>query len=320
MPLSYVALGDSYAAGVGGGARRSECWRAVEGYPVLVARTLGLDLAYQACLGATIGNVERDQLGALGPGTTHVSLTVGGNDVGFTPVLIEAAKPSWMSDADPLLNDALALLRFELPGRLSALLASVHSRAPEAAVVVTAYPVLFNGKDYNALTFFSPHEMQRIEAGVDQLADVIGAVARDVGTGFVDPRADFDGHAICDREEWLNGASWPLEESFHPTEAGHAAYARLVTTAFGEVSDELRPERDIRVVDGPARRGDAPTFRLPDLLSAQSHEGARRHGLDADHVAVLARRAGLPATGFDAQAVREELQALDRAVRERLGN
>lgn len=319
MSLPYAALGDSYAAGVGGGARRSECWRAVEGYPVLVARSLGLDLAYQACLGAMIGNVERDQVEALGVETTHVSLTIGGNDIGFTPVLIEAAKPSWMSDSDPVLDDALAILRTQLPERLAALLVTVRERAPAAKVALTAYPVLFNGVDCNALTFFSPHEMGRITQGVDELAGVIEGAARDAGVGFVDPRPVFSGHAICHDEEWLNGASWPLEESFHPNAAGHAAYARLVSAGFGAVGDELGPDRDVRILEGSARRGDAPTFRLPDLLSRQSLDGARRHGLDADRVADLARRAQHPAAGLDAQAAREELQDLDRAVREGRG-
>jgi len=304
--LPYVALGDSYAAGVGGGARRSECWRAVEGYPVLVARALGLDLAYQACLGATIDNVERDQLAALGPETTHVSLTVGGNDIGFTPVLIECAKPAWFSDSDPVLDKALAILASELPERLAALLATIGERVPDAEVVVTAYPVLFNGEDCNALTFFSPHEMGRIKAGVDSLAGVIGQMARDAGAEVVDPRASFAGHAICDDPEWLNGAALPLEQSFHPNAAGHAAYARLVMAAFDAESAGLGSERDVRVVEGPAGRGDAPTFRLPDLMSPQSLEGARRHGLDPARIEALVR-----------EGRHVELHDLDREVRVR---
>jgi lysophospholipase L1-like esterase len=307
-PPPFVALGDSYAAGVGGGARRNDCWRAVEGYPVLVARTLGLHLAYQACLGATIDNVERDQLQALGPETTHLTLTVGGNDIGFVPVLIECAKPAWMSDSDPVIDDALAILRTQLPARLASLLATVGERAPNAQVVVTAYPVLFNGQDCNALTFFSPHEMARIKDGVDELADVIHAAARDAGAAFVDPRPPFAGHAICDEQEWLNGASLPLEGSFHPNANGHAAYARLVTTQFDAASAGLGPERDVRVIEGPASRGDAPTFRLPDLLSPRSLEGARRHGLDPSRVEALAR-----------EGRHELLHDLDREVRAALG-
>ncbi|MEO7268108.1 MAG: SGNH/GDSL hydrolase family protein [Knoellia sp.] len=307
-PPPYVALGDSYAAGVGGGVKRNECWRAVEGYPVLVARTLGLDLAYQACIGAIIDNVERDQLQALGPGTTHVSLTVGGNDIGFVPVLIECAKPSWMSDSDPVIDDAFATLRTQLPARLSSLLATIGERAPNAEVAVTAYPVLFNGQDCNALTFFSPHEMGRIKDGVDELAGVIGAAARDADADFVDPREPFAGHAICDDREWLNGASLPPEQSFHPNADGHAAFARLVTTEFDVASAGLGPERDVRVIEGPASRGDAPTFRLPDLLSPQSLDGARRHGIEPGRVEAMVR-----------EGRHEVLHDLDREVRAALG-
>lgn len=318
MASPYVALGDSYAAGVGGGARLNECWRALEGYPVRVARSLGVDLAYQACLGATIRDVERDQLTALGPQTSHVSVTVGGNDIGFVPVLVECAKPAWMADTDAVIDRALAVLRTELRTLLDGLLARVTARAPEAELVLTAYPVLFNGEDCNALTFFSPHEMGRIEAGVAELAEVIAAAARDAGAGFVDPRADFAGHAICDEQEWLNGVAWPLEESFHPNAAGHSAYAALVSSVLGgEVT--IAPRREVRITHGPARRGEAPTFRLPDLLSQESLDGARRHGLDPDHVADLARRAGRTAQGADAEAARAELHALDRLVRERAG-
>ncbi|KGN34084.1 triacylglycerol lipase [Knoellia sinensis KCTC 19936] len=309
MSMPYVALGDSYAAGVGGGARRSECWRAVEGYPVLVGRRLGLDVAYQACLGATIGNVLRDQLAALGPETTHVSVTIGGNDIGFVPVLVECAKPSWMVDSDLAIGEALVILRTQLPARLEGMFARIRDGAPRARVVATAYPVLFNGEDCNALTFFSPHEMRRIEAGIGELAGVIEGAARAVGVEFVDPRSDFDGHAICDREEWLNGVAWPLEESYHPNLAGHAAYARLVAGALAAgMAGEVGPERSVRVVEGPARRGEAPTFRLPDLLSTQSLDGARRFGLNVEVLTRLVR-----------EERHDELHALDERVRELRG-
>lgn len=319
MPPTYAALGDSYAAGLGGGVGRGPCWRTVGAYPVLVARGLGRDLAHQACLGATVADVERGQLDVLGPDTTHVSLTVGGNDVGFVPVVVECAKPSWMVDSDAVLDDAFALLRTELPGRLAAIVARIRERAPRAELVVTAYPVLFNGEDCNALTFFSPHEMNRLEQGVGDLAELLGKVAGDGGAGFVDPRADFDGHAVCDREEWVNGVSWPLEESYHPNAAGHAAYAELVLRAFGVPEGDLRPRAEVTVHDGPQRRGSAPTFSLPDLLSPASLEGARRHGLDPDRVAELGRRGAHPALGPDAVAALAELHELDRILRERLG-
>lgn len=319
MPPSYAALGDSYAAGVGAGPGRGACWRTSAAYPVLVAQALGQDVALAACLGATVADVVRDQLEVLGPDTSHVSLTVGGNDVGFVPVLVECAKPAWMVDSDAVIDDAFGLLTTELPGRLEDVVARVRERAPRAELVLTAYPVLFNGEDCNALTFFSPHEMGRLERGVGNLAELVGRVAADADAGFVDPRAAFADHAVCDREEWVNGVSWPLEESYHPNATGSAAYAELVLEAFGASEGGVRPPAEVTVHDGAQRRGEAPVFSLPDLLSPQSLEGARRHGLDPDRVADLARRAARPGIGPEAVAASAELHALDRIVRDRLG-
>jgi hypothetical protein len=234
-------------------------------------------------------------------------------------VLVECAKPAWMVDSDLVIDAALATLRTELPFSLGSLLARIADGAPGAELVLTAYPVLFTGQDCNALTFFSPHEMARIAAGVGELATVIGDAARAVGAGFVDPRAAFEGHAICDGQEWLNGVSWPLEQSYHPNADGHAAYARLVTSEFGLAEEAAARAGEVRVTQGPASRGEAPTFSLPDLLSPESLDGARRHGLDVDHVADLARRAEHTAVGTEAAAARAELQELDRLVRERRG-
>ncbi|MCE1180392.1 MAG: SGNH/GDSL hydrolase family protein [Micrococcales bacterium] len=307
----YVALGDSYAAGVGGGPRASGCWRADAGYPVLLARTLGLDLAYQACLGATIADVERHQMGALSDATRLVSITLGGNDIGFAPVLISAAEPAWMSDSDTAIDAALVTLRTELPTRLRGLYAAVRERAPQAELVVTTYPRLFNGEDCQLATFFSDHEMTRLNAAADELAAVIAEAAATVGATVVDVVDPFVGHAVCDEDEWVNGVAWPLEGSFHPSAAGHAAYARLVAGAVTVPPSAAAPEP--RITHGPEAPGSAPTFRLPDLLSPRSLEGARAHGLDPDEVAALAAR-----TQAGAQtdlAAYQRLMELDAQVR-----
>ncbi len=90
MTATYVALGDSYAAGVGGGSEVDACWRAHDGYPVQVAAALGVAVAYDACLGATTSDVGTCQLDDLGPDAAYVSVTIGGNDIEFVPVLVAA--------------------------------------------------------------------------------------------------------------------------------------------------------------------------------------------------------------------------------------
>jgi len=326
--MRYVALGDSYAAGVGGGERRNACWRADDGYPVQVARRLGLDVAYNACLGATCADVLSHQLDALGPDTELVSITLGGNDIGFVPVLIAAAEPGWMSNSDVSIDHALIALRSRLPGLLDGVYAEVGRRAPAARVIVTGYPRLFNGVDCNLATFFSAHEMSRLNAAADELGSTIAAAAHRAGFIYVGVGSRFAGHAVCDGVEWLNGVSWPLEGSFHPNSLGHNAYADAIQARLGEgVAPEDAGEGGSRVIEGPCVPGSAPTFSLPDLLGARSLGGARDIGLDPTEIEALAHQlydglaasreaAVLPDPGVAAAAARlNELDAIATARR-----
>lgn len=315
MAAPYVALGDSYAAGVGGGDRVDACWRSADGYPVLVAKALGVDLAYQACLGAVVSDVRAGQLVALGIDTEQVSITIGGNDIGFVPVLVSAAEPSWFSDSDAAIDRALATLRTVLPGRLDGLYAELRDRAPDARVACTAYPRLFNGTDCNLATFFSSSEMTRLNAAADELATTIGAAAARAGFELVDVIEDFVGHAVCDRVEWLNGVNWPIEGSFHPSHDGHGAYARAVLAGLvapGATASSKEPV----VERAPSARGSAPTFALPDLLSPRSLSGAAAFGIDPDEVAALARSVQRPAAPLREREVDayRRLHALDAQV------
>ena len=94
MGAEYVALGSSFAAGLGLGARAPGspivCQRSVNGYPQQLARMTGLGLTDMSCSGATASHVLRGgqmflgpQIDALGPGTRMVTLTAGGNDVSY---------------------------------------------------------------------------------------------------------------------------------------------------------------------------------------------------------------------------------------------
>lgn len=308
MAARYVALGDSYAAGVGAGDSAGPCRRTDAGYPLAVAHGLGEGLSWEACSGATVADVRRVQLAALETATSHVSITVGGNDIGFAPVLVSAAQPAWMSDTALVIEGARRLLREELPGRLDELYADVRARAPRAEVLVTTYPRLFNGEDCSLLTFFDPDEMAELNDTADELARCLADAAARAGFGCADVLPAFVGHAACDDEEWINGVSWPVEESFHPRRPGHDAYARAVASAWGVTP--ARPAEPLLVRHGPGG-GSAPSFAVPDLLSMASLAGASAHGLDPDEIADLARRCDV-----DPEA-RPRLHELDRQVRAR---
>ena len=223
---SYVALGDSYSSGVGTRSYISDgtsCQRSTKAYPYLVAAARGYTLNFQACSGATTSTVTSGQLGALSTSTQFVTISVGGNDAGFSSVITECAQPAWASDCAGKVNTANTFITNTLPGRLNTLYASIKSKAPNAKVVVVGYPRLFNGEDCNAATFFSPDDESRLNATADLMNSKISAAAAAKGFTFADPTSRFIGHAVCGSPEWLNGLSNPTSESYHPNVTGHAS-------------------------------------------------------------------------------------------------
>jgi lysophospholipase L1-like esterase len=230
---SYVALGDSYSSGVGTRTYISDgtsCQRSTYAYPYLIATQRGFTLSFQACSGARIPDVTNNQLATLSSGTTYVTISVGGNDAGFSSVITECAMPGWMSNCDGKINTAQSYINNTLPGALSTLYTTIRSKAPNARVVVVGYPRVFNGEDCNAGTWFSPSEETRLNQTADLLNSKLSAAASAKGFGFANPTSKFIGHAVCDDVEWLNGLSNPVSESYHPNRTGQSSgYTPLVS-------------------------------------------------------------------------------------------
>lgn len=296
---SYVALGDSYSSGTGTRTYLNDgtqCLRSTKAYPSLIAAAKGYSLNFRACSGAVINDVTSTQLGALSGSTSLVSISIGGNDAGFSGVLTECAKPGWMSNCTRAIDTAQSYINNTLPGRLTSLYASIRSKAPNAKVVVVGYPRLFNGEDCNLLTFFSPAEEARLNGTADLLNGKLSAAAGSAGFGFANPTSRFVGHAVCDDDEWINGLSNPIVESFHPKVVGHAngylptvspvltgsrvAPSAGLTARAAASADELAAtqrryaarDRSIK----PAR------VQLPDYSSPAVRRAAERHGIDLD--------------------------------------
>ncbi len=312
-PTDYVALGDSYASGVGSRtyyADSGSCYRSPASYPAAVAAAAGLVLDFRACSGAKVADVVSGQLPAVTAGTDFVTVTVGGNDVNFAPVLTECAKPSWWGNCTKAINDALVILRTQLPARLAGLYAAIRARAPYARVVVTGYPLLFNGSDCNLLTFFSPSEESALNAATNELDTLLQSGANAAGFVFADPRPAFVGHAWCDRQEWINGLSNPVLESFHPDVSGHAAYASVVRPALvppGVVASQASISSGTGI-----QTLAAPTFVAPDLGSPEAVTAAKSAGVSRWELAALrlAQLRGAPAS---------VLKAIDERIGARLG-
>jgi lysophospholipase L1-like esterase len=232
---NYVALGDSYSSGVGTKSfYETTCKRSDYAYPRLIARErAGTSLTFRACSGATTSSVTSEQLGALSSTTNIVTITVGGNDAGFGPIVSSCALP-WPWSCEAELTEAERFVTTTLPGRLGTLYSAIRSRASNATVIVLDYPRLFMGVDCNAGTFFSTTEMTRMNHIADLIKTVTQERAVAAGAIFKDAIPPFTGHAICSESEWLNGLSDPVEESFHPNRTGHrSGYEPLVRQLIG---------------------------------------------------------------------------------------
>ncbi len=228
---SYVALGDSYSSGVGTRTYIDDgtnCQRSIYAYPELAAQRLGATLTFDACGGAKTADVLNNQLGHLSASTSLVTISIGGNDAGFSSVIEQCALP-WPYNCTSDVDNAVSFIRNTLPGKLDSVYSAIRSRATNARVVVVGYPRLFNGQTCNAGARISATEEGQLNNAADVLAGVVAARASAHGFSFVDPRSAFASHEICASTEWLNGLSDPIGESYHPNRTGHVGYADLVT-------------------------------------------------------------------------------------------
>jgi lysophospholipase L1-like esterase len=233
---NYVALGDSYSSGTGTRdySLNSGCQRGPYAYPALIkADRPGTNLTFVACSGAKTGDVLANQVQSLSGSTNIVTITIGGNDAGFSSVITKCAEP-WPINCDGDITNAQNYINNTLPGNLNSVYSQIKSRAPSARVVVLGYPRLFMGVDCNAGTFFSTAEMTRLNQTADIMKTVISGRAAAYGFTFKDPIPAFTGHAVCSSTEWLNGLSNPIGDSYHPNRTGHkSGYEPLVRSVIG---------------------------------------------------------------------------------------
>lgn len=288
---SYVALGDSYASGEGGGNYYDDgtsCDRSPASYPSGVSQAQGMDLDLQACSGAVINDLT-GQFGALGAETELVTVSVGGNDIGFAPVITDCAKPAWWGDCGAAVDEAEQIATDSLPARLDQTYATIAAKAPHATVVVTGYPRLFNGEDCSAATFFSAGDMERLNGAADTLDGVTRAAAARAGFGYVDVRDEFEGHQVCDDPEWVHNLSVRIANSFHPKPAGHAAYATEVGQLLGgSTRTESQQHRTVRTGGQTSSDTSRGKVGVSDLNSPAARAAARQAGVSQTEVDALA--------------------------------
>jgi len=222
--VNYVALGDSYASGLGAGNYSGgSCDRSSGAYPQLWANANHpASFAFVACSGATTTDVINNQISALSSATTLVSVTIGGNDVGFSNVMITCVLGS-TSDCVNAVNQAESEARSQLPGALSTLFGDIKARAPGARVVVIGYPEFYDLSRSSGCIGLSTTDRTALDGGADLLDSVIQAAAGQAGFAYAEVRSAFTGHEICDSSSWLHSVDWlNLGDSYHPTASGQS--------------------------------------------------------------------------------------------------
>lgn len=232
----YVALGDSYSAGLGAGNDYSggSCDRSPAAFPTLwgAAHPSVAQLTV-ACAGATSAGVIESQVGSMPRATTLVSITVGGNDVGFSTIMTACALHGTAACVDAV-NSAEQVANGSLPARLDATYDAITAAAPNARVVVLGYPLFYQLHVWFCIGL-SQTSRAKIDEGIGVVDEAIATAARRHGFIFADVRSAFAGHQLCSGSKWIHAADLAhLQESYHPTEAGQReGYLPAFSTAAG---------------------------------------------------------------------------------------
>jgi lysophospholipase L1-like esterase len=235
----YVALGDSYAAGQGASPYLNDCLQSTNGYPALLDAEKQIQLrANAACTGATTSDVANKQLSALKQSTRLVTLTVGAADLGLSATLA-ACTAGTPAQCQAAIQSALLLLPAScgddsvLGDRLTNLYGAVAAAAPNALIVVTGYPRLFElvpGDPNLAIKTQINAATTLLNCAIQKA--VTDAQAAGVNTVYVDVTAAFAGHAIGGTGVPFINPPGTGTEAFHPTVAGYATYAAAISAVL----------------------------------------------------------------------------------------
>jgi lysophospholipase L1-like esterase len=247
----YVALGSSFAAGAGLGRLQEDspflCARSVDGYPQRLARMRRLSIVDMSCGGAKTKHLSRGgqffqgpQVRVIGPETRLVTVTVGGNDVGYvgdlsmlaarnsTSLFGRFARGFWGGPQSRAQRNYAAQRE-----EMIAALRDIHVRAPEARIVVATYPTLLPPGGTCRRLGLSETEAALMRRVGDDLAAITRSAAKQGGALLVDMHILGAAHHVCSASPWVNGWSNGGVAPFHPNPAGAKATAEAVSNALG---------------------------------------------------------------------------------------
>ena len=246
----YVAMGSSFAAGPGlppeTPGRADRCARSSANYAHLLARRLDLALTDVSCGGATTAHILgpwkelAPQIDAVTPDTRLVTITIGGNDVGYVGSLIKASMCAKLDPAPAQCGQSPAPTEqawSSLERALHAIVGGIRQRAPTARIVFVDYVTLLPRRGGCATLPFPAAQADAARAIGAHLKDLTARVA--VAEGVEDLQASTltQDHDACAKQPWVNG--WTLARGatgvqFHPNAAGMAAIADALAHSLAD--------------------------------------------------------------------------------------
>lgn len=243
----YVAMGSSFAAGPGVAdyyeAKPAPCYRSDHNYAHQIASRLNLVLTDVSCSGATTEHLTGrrglpagpslpPQLDALTTDTRLVTITIGGNDIGYIGRLSAAgcnmlAAQSWDKEKCPAVPMPAEADYATLAQRMDAIAKEVRRRSPEARLVFVDYlAILPAAGDCEAARLFDFDAKDSREVA-RRLAAITAKAAADNGADIVKASDLSVGHDACSADPWMNG--YPIYKGpgapYHPNLKGMTAVA-----------------------------------------------------------------------------------------------
>jgi hypothetical protein len=265
-----VAMGDSFSSGEGNppfeagtDISSNSCHRSPHAYPRLLQSELGLgSMAFVACSGATTNDIlgipedddpkgkwtEPAQIDALSEDTETVTITIGGNDVGFRDFAVACTVGS-CDFATTAYSDIHGKIANDLPGALANVYEAINNATSSTAdIYVIGYPQIAPAEmptgpnsacwPLNGGTDNPDPELNdgaTAHAVVSELNSVIRDAVADMDSAkfhFVDPNlsgSPFIGHDWCQQDRYFDMVTVNnIDYSFHPNRGGHGAYKTVV--------------------------------------------------------------------------------------------
>jgi lysophospholipase L1-like esterase len=306
--LEYVALGDSYSAGLGlappTGLPTPACGQSSVDFPHQLAAAYGLALTDVSCSGAATADITTTaqfadappQITALTADTDMVTITIGGNDLGFAPVAASCVAV----DADgPLLQDPSSLdcatgyttpvdilaarISAEIAPSLASTYAQIAAAAPDADVFVVGYPSIFPGTLPEGGCFTSPAsgsnsfpftsaDVVYLHSVEQKLDAAIQAAAHAAGFTYVPTFSAAGDNSACapNGTAYVNGVTVTSAgadpSSLHPNALGVTfltdSVSRAIDAAFPAVAPTAPTGPTRPGASEPADQGSAPGHPL----------------------------------------------------------